>query len=118
MKKLSTQDEAHDLLQRIKAEIQQYGLLVMNKRPHNAQTLADLNMNSSGLKEIVLGLTSYDYCGGPDEDERYPWKVVALFGKLYKNTELYIKLSVGYDQTPVVCLSFHVAAYPMPYQFK
>lgn len=118
MKKLNSLQEANHLLESIRIEIAQYGLLVMNKRPHNAQTLLDLNMTASGQRAIIESLTPEDYCSGPEEDEKYPWKIVAVFGKMYGNTELYIKLSVGYDQTAVVCLSFHVAAHPMPYQFK
>lgn len=118
MKKLNSLQEAHDLLASIHSEMAQYGLLVMNKRPHNAQTLSDLNLTASDQKTIIESLTPEDYCSGPEEDEKYPWKVVAVFGKRHKNVELYIKLSLGFDQTAVVCLSFHAAAYPMPYQFK
>jgi hypothetical protein len=118
MKKLNSLEEAYDLLESIHFEMARYGLLVMNKRPHNAQTLSDLNLTASGQRAIIESLRPEDYCSGPEEDEKYPWKIVAVFGKNYGNTELYIKLSVGYDQTAVVCLSFHAAAHPMPYQFK
>jgi len=118
MKTLKFRKEAHDLLESIRLEMKQYGLLVMNKRPHNAQTLSDLNLTSSDQRQIIESLTPEDYCGGPDQDEKYPWKIVAVFGKQHGSTELYIKLSVGYDQTAVVCLSFHVAERKMLYQFK
>jgi hypothetical protein len=118
MKRMTALQDVEDLLGEIKERIVSDGLLYMNKLAKNAQTLADLGITSQRQREIIDSIVPEDYCGGPDPDEKYPWKFVAVFGKDIGGTELYIKFSVGMTGTPVVCLSFHEADYPMPYQFK
>lgn len=118
MKRVKLQEEAELLLGEIRKRINTCGLLFMNHRRSNAQTLADLDITVADQRKIIDHLTVADYCGGPEEDEKYPWKYIALFGKEYKGVELYIKLSVGLEGTAVVCISFHEVAYPMIYQFK
>ena len=110
--------EANALLEEIKEAIEKSGLLFLNHRPSNAQTLAELEITPEMQRQIIDNLCAADYCGGPEEDRKYPWKYVALFGKEYNGIELYIKFSVGIEGTAVVCLSFHRARSPMVYQFK
>ena len=95
MEKLETEFEAVALLEEIKNRIKESGLLFMNGRQKNAQTLADLEINPSIQRQIIDNLCSNDYCGGPDEDLRYAWKYIAVFGIEFKGVELYIKFSVG-----------------------
>jgi hypothetical protein len=118
MNQVKTRTEADALLKEIKERIKISGLLVLNDRPNNAQTLADLDITPQMQKEIINSLSTADYCAGPAEDHKYPWKWVALFGKKYNGIELYIKFSVGIEGTAVTCLSFHKAGSPMEYQFK
>jgi hypothetical protein len=118
MKTVKRYKDAELLLSEIRKRISACGLLFMNHRRSNAQTLADLDITVADQRKIIDHLTVADYCSGPEADERYPWKYIALFGKEYKGVELYIKLSVGLEDTAVVCISFHEAAYPMIYQFK
>lgn len=118
MKKIATLAEATDLLSEIQRLIREYGILFMNRRAKNAQLLANLGILEPTQRQIIDDLTAKDYCGGPEPDEKYPWRVVAVFGTSYDSVELYIKFSIGVDGTPVVCLSFHEAERPMKYQFK
>lgn len=105
-------------MQEIKSQIKEHGLLFMNQRVKNVQTLADLGILEATQREIIENLKAEDYYKGPDPDEKYPWKIVAVFGVEYVGVELYIKFSMGVTGTPVVCLSFHEAGRPMRYQFK
>ena len=113
MKKITTVEEANDLLIAIRKNE-----LLFISRGKNAQTLADLSITARMRQEIIDSLQAEDYCNGPDPDETYPSKFVAVFGKMHRGEELYIKFSFGLDDTPVVCLSFHKAEWPMVYQFK
>src|SRR5882757_2254738 len=113
MKRITTVVEAADLLREIKSRIHKDGLSFMNQRTKNAQTLADLGIVASQQREIIENLTAEDYYKGPDPDEKYPWKLVAVFGTDYEGVELYIKFSIGETGAPVVCLSFHEAQSPM-----
>jgi len=118
MKRITTVAEAEDLLREIKLRIHEDGILFMNQRIKNAQTLADLGIVAAKQREIIEDLKAEDYYKGPDPDEKYPWKLVAVFGVDYEGVELYIKFSIGVTGTAVVCLSFHEAGSPMKYQFK
>lgn len=118
MLKLNTLGEVASLLEDLKARIQRDGLLFMNNRLKNAQTLSNLETTPGQQQEIINSLEAADYCGGPAPDEKYPWKSVSVFGKAFREVELYIKFSIGITGTPVVCLSFHEPSTPMVYQFK
>lgn len=118
MEKMATLAEAEELLQEIHEQIRKYGILFINGRDKNRQTLANLGIMAAQQREIIDRIQADDYCGGPDPDERYPWKSVSVFGATFRGVELYVKFSVGVDKTPVVCLSFHEAEYPMRYAFK
>lgn len=118
MNTVKSRDEVNDLLEKIKERIKRSGLLFLNHRHGNAQTLAALEITIAEQRNIIEHLVAEDYCGGPEPDRKYPWKYVALFGKTHKGVELYIKFSVGIGGTAVVCLSFHEALAPMTYHFK
>jgi hypothetical protein len=118
MKKVTSIKEAEKLLQEIQDKIRKNGVLFLNYKRKNSQTLAMLGITASHLEKIFYGIRATDYCGGPESDERYVWKSVSVFGVIIKGLEVYVKFSVGQDEAPVVCLSFHEAERPMTYQFK
>jgi hypothetical protein len=118
MKKVTSVEEAADLLRDIRERIRQFNILFMNGRVKNSQTLMNLGIMAAEQKEIISRLQAKNYCGGPDPDEKYPWKSVSVFGTIFRGVELYIKFSVGEEGTPVVCLSFHESDRPMFYPFK
>lgn len=108
----------HSILKRIRDD----GILFIN-RPKNAQSLAEFGITATQQRKVIENLQPEDYCGGPEADEKYPWKSVAVFGTTYREVELYIKFSMGVDRVgvaraPVVCLPFHKSEHPMRYQFK
>lgn len=117
MKKVTLIEEAEELLLDIQEKIR-HGFLFLRNKEKNAQTLARLGLTASHAKRIIEGLTVADYVSGPEADLTYPDKYVAVFGKQVDVEEVYIKVSVGPEGLPVVCLSFHEAAWPMTYQFK
>jgi hypothetical protein len=41
-----------------------------------------------------------------------------VFGKQVKKKEVYIKVSMGIENTGAVCISFHIAEHPIKYPFK
>lgn len=118
MFKLTTLVAVEALLKDIQRRIRQDGLLFMNGRVKNAQTFSEFGITPQQQREIITSIKATDYCGGPEEDEKYPWKSVAVFGKTFRHATLYIKLSIGETGRPVVCLSFHESDSEIDYQFK
>ena len=41
-----------------------------------------------------------------------------VFGKDVKEREVYIKITLGYQNGQTICISFHLAEHPMRYPFK
>lgn len=122
MNSLNTVEEAQKLLDEIQEEIRKYDLIFLNEprkdgTTKNADTLAKLAITSKIQREIINNLTAEDYVGGPEDDHK-SWRTIAVFGTDYNGFWLYIKFSVGFDGTAVICISFHEAEYPMKFKFK
>jgi hypothetical protein len=113
-----TLQDAEILLTEIKELIARNGIIYLSGRPNNAQTLLNLGITTNIRRSIVDSLGAIDYCSGPEPDRKFPNKSVAIFGKSFGGTELYIKFSYDQSGNPVVCISFHEADRPMSYQFK
>jgi hypothetical protein len=41
-----------------------------------------------------------------------------VFGKIVKEKEIYIKITMGFSGAKVICISFHFAEHPMKYPQK
>ena len=41
-----------------------------------------------------------------------------VFGKDVKEREIYIKIMLGCADSQTICISFHIAEYPLSYPFK
>lgn len=41
-----------------------------------------------------------------------------VFGKEVSGRDVYIKISMGITNSYAVCISFHIAEYPIEYKFK
>jgi hypothetical protein len=37
--------------------------------------------------EVIEDLRAEDYCGGPDPDDKYPWKFVSVFGREFEGID-------------------------------
>jgi len=88
-------------------------------RDNNIQTLADLEMKTAEVKDIVLSLTPLDYVRGPIKDRKMVgdlWE----FGKEVKGQEVYIKLKLTGDlkSQNVRVLSFHFPERPINYMLR
>lgn len=79
----------------------------------------DLEISPAIRKETILSLIRVeDYSQGPLDEKMHGILPMWIFGKQLKNKEVYIKISMGRENSKVVCISFHVAEYPMNYPFK
>ncbi|SDE88766.1 type II toxin-antitoxin system MqsR family toxin [Chitinophaga filiformis] len=118
MQPVKTVEDATALLKDIKKIIATNKIWFNNRSAKNTQSLANLGITVAMQIEIIKDLAPTDYYCGPEPDEKYPDRAVAVFGYDFRGTELYIKFSIGLDGTAVVCLSFHESEYPMQYPFN
>ena len=100
----------------IKAEV--FGIRFRNDREKNKEALLLLDITPLQRELIVKNLQVQDYVEGPVIDVLNKEGEMWVFGKDVKGREVYIKITLGYDNGQTICISFHIAEYPLMYPFK
>lgn len=113
-----TQQDVSTFLKDFQLKLGIWGIIYLDKRPKNAQTLASLEISPAERTTVIRTLSVEDYSEGPIEDIIYKGKDLWVFGKRIKNQEVYIKITLGIQNKQTICISFHLSEYPMKYPFK
>jgi hypothetical protein len=101
---------AADFLKRFKEGCACGKFTFIPRRP-NLEAITSLGITLTDVKEIILGLTTDNYCRGPEADEDGSAGEVWVFGTVVDGIEIYIKLKVDNDFAK--CISFHQPDYNM-----
>lgn len=91
--------------------------VIFENRVKNLQGLIDLEISPMKRREILKTLEIVDYFKGPNKDYLDGpdlWE----FGKMVNQKEAYIKVAMGNENWPVICISFHLAEKAIIYPFK
>lgn len=115
---MASRREVEKYLKDLKEKIRIFGILFLDERGKNAQTLADLDITPNKRIEIINELTVEDYSEGPVDEKMRNILPLWVFGKIVKKKEIYIKVSMGGHNSNAVCISFHIAQYSIDYRFK
>ncbi len=115
---MKTQILLESFLDSFKVKKNTWDVLFMSNRQKNAQTLADLEISVNDVKSILSDLAIEDYSEGPLPDKLYGGADMWVFGKVIKGQEIYIKITLGLPDNPTICISFHVAEFPMSYPLR
>jgi hypothetical protein len=113
---MSTKTEVEQFLIGFKTKLQFFGVIYTN-RDKNLNTLIELELTAAYRREVLEHLNVEDYYKGPTKDyDNGPslWE----FGKTIKQRDVYIKITLGADSKPVICISFHIAERPIKYPLK
>lgn len=113
-----TREDVNSFLNEFKMKMDIWDIIFLDTRPKNLQTLADLEITSFKRKAIVKELTVQDFSEGPIDEVIFMGTQMWVFGKEIKNKEIYIKISMGLPSKQTLCISFHIAEFPMSYPFK
>lgn len=96
-----------------------WGLLLRSRsNPKNFQTLMELELSMEEVKKELKGLTMTDYSEGPLPDTLYYGAPLWVFGKVVRQREVYIKITIGPPNEKVICISFHFPEHTMTYPYK
>jgi len=115
---MATKDQVDSFLQDFKAKMRVFDIFFRDDRGKNAQTLADLELRPLDRITIVESLCTGDYCEGPAPDLLYGTPSLWMFGKQVKGREVYTKISPGYPNNRVICISFHLAEHQLRYPLR
>ena len=117
---MATQQEVRQFLQEFKVKMDIYSIIFRDDRTSrkNTTTLLSLDILPNVRKQIIKDLLVEDYYQGPLDDTLYGISSMWVFGKALKGKEIYIKISMGYENTSVICISFHEAEHTIIYPFK
>lgn len=111
-----TESDVEAFLKSFKTKLNIFEVVFLH-RDKNLKALADLEISAMRRTEILKALEVKDYFKGPTKDtDQGPdlWE----FGKTVNRKEVYIKVNMGFENRPVICVSFHLAERAIVYPFK
>lgn len=115
---MASKEQVEEFLRDLKQKIKIWGILYRDDRGKNAQTIADLELRPVDRDNIIENLKVDDYCQGPLDEKLYGGEDMWVFGKEVKKNEVYIKITIGFPSSSVICISFHISEYSLNYPFK
>jgi len=115
---MSGRDEIASFLQDFFLKMDIWQIIYRDDRGKNVRALIELEITPSKRTEIIRNLRISDYCDGPLKDTLDSGADLWVFGRVVKGREVYIKISLGNPNNPVICISFHIADIKMNYPFK
>jgi hypothetical protein len=113
-----TVEEVKDFLNQFNIKAQIFGIQFRNDRHKNREALLLLDISPLQRELIVKNLQVQDYVEGPVIDVLNKEGEMWVFGKDVKGREVYIKITLGYENGQTICISFHIAEHPLTYPFK
>lgn len=111
-------EEVRAFLEQFNTKVQVFGILFRDDRPKNKEALQILDITPLQRELIVKNLQAQDYVEGPVIDVLNKKCEMWVFGKDVRGREVYIKITLGYQNGQTICISFHIAEHPMQYPFK
>ena len=111
-------EEVKAFLEQFNIKAQVYGILFRDDRAKNRKDLLELDITQMQRELIVKSLLPQDYVEGPVIDVLNKEGEMWVFGKDVKEREVYIKITLGYENGQTICISFHIAEHPLVYPFK
>ena len=113
----TTKEDVENFLTEFVVKIASFDIIIKRERQENLQTMLDLELTNVTVREHLKKLTFKDFYKGPTKDYASGpdlWE----FGKTIKNKEIYIKVTLGNFNKPVICISFHYPVRTIKYPFK
>jgi hypothetical protein len=115
---MSGEAEVELFLKEFKDKLNFWGVIFRDDRSKNNQTLLDLEIRPIDREKVLKALEGEDYSERPLEEKLYAGADMWVFGKTVKKNEIYIKITMGYVNSEVLCISFHLSEYEIKYPFK
>lgn len=111
-------DDVNSFLEQFNIKAQVFGIRFRDDREKNRKALEELEIAPMQREVIVKSLVPQDYVEGPVIDVLNKESEMWVFGKDVKGREVYIKITLGYENGQTICISFHITEHPLEYPFK
>ncbi|MBR6017421.1 MAG: type II toxin-antitoxin system MqsR family toxin [Paludibacteraceae bacterium] len=115
---MATIAEIQKFLNDFHQKVEIFDIFFLDDREKNANTIDELGIIRGMRKEVIQSLTVDDYSEGPIKNILNTWGDLWVFGKDVEGREVYIKISYGKPNRRAICISFHLAEFPMKYPYK
>jgi hypothetical protein len=113
---METRESVELFLKDLRIKISTYQI-IFEDRQEFWQLQKELEITQSHCEQVIKELTYEDYYKGPAKDTIHSGEY-REFGKIIKNTEVYIKINMGLMNKPVICISFHKAKFKIKYPLR
>lgn len=109
----STKEQVESFLNDFQTKLSVFNIF-FEQREKNRQALADLEISYSQRIDFVRKIQPEDYVDGPTSDTNDTTRPdYWVFGIKVKEKDVYVKINLGYNNKPVICISFHIAEFPL-----
>mgnify|MGYP001029305884 FL=1 len=115
---MATREEVERFLNRFFQKLKIFSIIFWDNREKNHSTLFALDISPRKRIEVIKSITVDDYSEGPIIDTLHDFGEIWVFGKDVKGQEVYIKITMGKENSSTICISFHIAEHPMKYPHK
>lgn len=113
---MATVEEVEVFLVVFKDKMERDDIIFVN-RLKNSEALVALEIDPSYRIRILKELIVENYAQGPSPDY-HGGTAIWVFGYLLNAIEIYIKVTLKIEGMPCVCISFHVADFPIYYPLR
>lgn len=114
----STIEQVRIFLKEFHSKKKVYQVIFRDDRGKNVQSLLDLEMRPVDREKIIDSLKPEYYYEGPNKDTLHGGSDMWVFGVKHRKTTIYIKITMGRKDCPVICISFHKAEFEMKLPYK
>lgn len=115
---MTNRHDVERFLADFKIKLGTHQILFRGDRAKNKETLLELEFRTPDVVRTIKELKAEDYCQGPIDDTLNNINSMWVFGKEIKSKEVYIKITQGEFNKPVICISFHFSEHPLQYPLK
>lgn len=115
---MSNLSEVNSFLNLMRVKMRIWQIRFLDERGKNFEAIGHLEIRPVQRQKIIEELIPEDYSEGPIIDKMNGWGEMWIFGKWFNKIEVYIKITLGSEKDPVICISFHPAEHPMNYPLK
>ncbi len=115
---MATKEEVKQFLDNFFVKSKIFEIIFRDDRGKNTSALLKFEITPNKRKEIIYALDVPDYVEGPIDDKLYGIASMWVFGKKVKGFYVYIKISLGMNDSNTICISFHEAEFELIYPFK